>query len=136
LVECQQMTCCAGVSEFYRRHKLAAGDRLGWFEALNGGRKKLIAFFVADCRGAIFSIRKSQVGSSGRRAMTITAFEIHEGAIRPAADRLHVSGVIAFDRGRIAYRDAGDGAWRRELGMHRLKAIYVRDIPRMRKTAL
>src|SRR5256885_1261272 len=76
------------------------------------------------------------VGSSGRRAMTITAFEIHEGAIRPAADRLHVNRVIQFDRGRIAYRDAGDGAQRREFGMHLLETIYFSDIPRIRKTAL
>ena len=137
LVECQQMTCCAGVSEFYRRHKLAAGDRLGWFEALNGGRKKLIAVFVADCRGAIFRIRKSWRARRVNRASRVIlgkdpdTYPIDKQP-SPLDTGIELTATEYADFVRLAGNEFKvDG-----LGMHLLKTIYFSDIPRIRKTAL
>lgn len=61
LVECKQMTCGAGVGEFYWRHEFAARNRLGRLKPLGNDWKKLVAVSVANRCGEIFGVRISEV---------------------------------------------------------------------------
>src|SRR5262249_33100702 len=91
LVECQEMTCRAGVGELYRCHQFAAADRPGRLETFRGSGEEFVIVLVARS-GAILRTGISQVGS-GRGTMAITAFQIHQSAVRPA-DWFHMNRMI------------------------------------------
>lgn len=60
--------------------------------------------------------------------MTIAALKIHEDAIGPSSNRLHVNGVVQLDGGGITRREIGDPAERGEFGMAVQKAVDARGV--------
>ena len=63
--------------------------------------RNFVALIVADGRSAVLLVSVRQIRVGGSCVMAVVTFELNVGAVRSAADRLHVNRMIELDRAGI-----------------------------------